>query len=102
MAAYRRRFRLHTGTLIGHGRAFEEIVAGSELSFVRANFTVPGAQFETLLCLINDMRLVLGTELGIEEDDWQSDVPEDDPQAESYFLLHFLSLLEETLLRAAD
>ncbi|MCH2372720.1 MAG: DUF2017 domain-containing protein [Planctomycetes bacterium] len=80
--------------------AFDKLLKGSTVDFTESEVIVPGNQFEAWLGFVNDMRLVLGTQLGVEKEDWEDEVPEDDPQAESYFLLHFLSILEEMLLRA--
>jgi hypothetical protein len=46
------------------------------------------------------MRLVLGMELDIQDDGWSETFDVEDPQVESLALLHYLSFLEEMLLRA--
>lgn len=83
-------------------RIFEEVIAASTIQLDQAAITIPADRFETWLCLLNDFRLLLGTELDIKEDLWREDFDENDPRAEKFFLLHFLSVLEEHLLRATE
>ena len=80
---------------------FDTLLKESEIDFTVSEVIVPAHRFEAWLGFVNDMRLVLGTELGIEEDYWDDEVPEDHPQAESFFLLHFLSAIQELLVRAS-
>ncbi|WP_435768784.1 DUF2017 domain-containing protein [Nocardioides sp. SYSU DS0651] len=51
-----------------------------------------------------DMRLALGTRLGVEEGDedrWYS-LPDDDPRAQAHHVYEWLGFLQETLVRALD
>jgi len=57
--------------------------------------------FELWLGFVNDMRLLLGSELDIADDDWGEELDLDHPGAEDLVLLHFLSWLEDELLRAS-
>lgn len=56
--------------------------------------------FELWLGFVNDMRLFLGTELDIRDESWGGEFDPYHPQAEDMLLLHYLSWLEESLLRA--
>ena len=62
--------------------------------------TVKPAEFELWLGFVNDMRIVLGTELDIQEDGWSENFDPEHPKASDFALLHYLSWLEEELLRA--
>jgi hypothetical protein len=52
------------------------------------------------LSAINDLRLVLGTRLDVQEDLSELDVHPDDPRAESVVLYAYLSILEEDAVAA--
>lgn len=62
--------------------------------------TVKPAEFEMWLGFVNDMRIVLGTELDIREDGWSENFDPEHPKASDFALLHYLSWLEDELLRA--
>lgn len=47
---------------------------------------------------LNDIRLFLGTRLGVTED--MHEVPDDDPRASMFAVYHFLSLLQEEVIDA--
>lgn len=49
---------------------------------------------------INDLRLVLGTRLGVTEDMTEADVPPEDPRAQMLTLYGYLSYLEEEVVGA--
>lgn len=56
----------------------------------------------TWLRSFTDLRLALGTRLGVEEDDedyWHS-LPEEDPRAQMHHVYEWLGYLQETLVRA--
>ena len=63
--------------------------------------TIRPERFDLVLSCLNDMRLVIGTKLGIEEDSWKTDLDPDHPEAYEMALLHYLTLLEEELLTAS-
>lgn len=52
----------------------------------------------------NDMRLALGTRLGVEEGDeeYWDELPEEDPRAQVHFLYRWLGFLQETLVEAVS
>jgi hypothetical protein len=58
-----------------------------------------GDEVRSWLGALQDMRLALGTALGIEEDGWEDEMGEssDDPQMA---LLHYLGYLQDSLIRA--
>jgi hypothetical protein len=64
--------------------------------------TLTPATFDLVLASINDVRLILGTKLDITEDTWKKDLDPEDPDAYELALLHYLSILEETLIAAVD
>ena len=49
---------------------------------------------------LNDIRLVFGSQLGIERDGDGEDVPEDDPLAPAFELYHYLGWLESQVVDA--
>jgi hypothetical protein len=62
--------------------------------------TLTEEQAEGFLRAVNVLRLVLGTQLGIETDDDDPAVPDDDPAAPAVALYHFLGWLLELLVAA--
>ena len=52
------------------------------------------------LAALNDLRLILGTQLGIERDGDGEDVSGDDPQAPRYAIYHYLGWLESQVVDA--
>ncbi|MBI4600421.1 MAG: DUF2017 family protein [Planctomycetes bacterium] len=66
----------------------------------RVELAIPPEQFDLWLCFVNDMRLVLGIELGIQDDTWEKAFDPAHPQAEEMALLHYLTWLEQTLIEA--
>ncbi len=48
----------------------------------------------------NDIRLALGTRLGIEHEDTAENVPDDDPRTVVFEIYHWMSYLEESLVHA--
>ena len=67
----------------------------------RVDVTIRAEEFEYWLGFINDMRLVLGADLGIEDEGWGTNFDPSHPRAEDFALLHYLSWLEEEVLHAA-
>jgi hypothetical protein len=52
------------------------------------------------LSAVNDLRLILGTRLGVTDERQDEDLPEDDPRAQAYALYHYLGFLEEQIVEA--
>jgi hypothetical protein len=59
--------------------------------------TLDGDEARAWLFAIQDMRLTVGTLLGIEEDGWEAEEPPDDPQ---FAVLHYLGFLQDALVHA--
>jgi hypothetical protein len=57
-------------------------------------------QLEAWLGAINDLRLVLGTRLGVTEDMYEGGFPEDDPRAQSFAVYRYLGYLQEEMVQA--
>lgn len=87
-------------------RVFEQTLAqmSPARSWPRKNVSlqIRPEDFTAWLGFVNDMRLVIGTELDITEDGWNTRIDPNDPQAEDYFLLEYLGWLEDSLLRACS
>ncbi|MEM7232906.1 MAG: DUF2017 family protein [Planctomycetota bacterium] len=64
-------------------------------------FHIEAEEYEFWLGFVNDFRLMLGTELDIRDDDWEEHVQPNDPRAHDYALLHYLTWLEDELVRAS-
>src|SRR3954449_11189775 len=78
-------------------RAIDDLAAGEKVQLD------PEEGIGLWLQAVNDVRLVLGTRLDVDED-WQqvlADLPPDDPRAPLYLFYDWLSLLQEQLVRAA-
>lgn len=81
-------------------RAFESTLSSPKVKGRRVEVAVEAGQFDLWLGFVNDMRLLLATELDIDEDFWKQPLEPSDPRAPEMALLHYLSWLEEELLRA--
>jgi hypothetical protein len=80
---------------------FESTLEDWKLRRGRIEIRIQAEQFELWLGFVNDMRLLLGTELDIRDDGWSlRDIDPLHPQAQDFFLLHYLSWLEQELLEA--
>ena len=81
-------------------QVFEDILGNCRLNLHQAKMTIAADHFHACLRVVNDMRLLLGTEVDIREDIWEKEIDPDEPLSESLLLLHFLSYFEESLLQA--
>ncbi len=79
---------------------FEEILRSGEIHRREAHLSIPAERFDSVLGFINDMRLLLGVELDITDDNWQFEISPDHPRAEEMLLLDFLGFLQHSLLEA--
>jgi hypothetical protein len=88
--------RLMGGELLEHRREalrlFEETVGRERL---RAD------ELEAWLGAVNDLRLVLGTRLGVTEDVYERELDPSDPQAHGLAVFLYLTWLQEQLVEAA-
>jgi hypothetical protein len=81
-------------------KAFEHTLKSWEEVRGEVHLNLAADDFELWLGFVNDMRIVLGTELDIQDDSWERDFDPSHPQAEDMALLHCLGWLEELLLEA--
>lgn len=88
---------------------FRRLMAGdleerkaADLATMRATLARPGSlligpdEVGAWLGALQDMRLTLGTLLGIEEDGWEQEVDEDDPQMGVF---HYLGYIQDALVQ---
>lgn len=80
--------------------AFELSLKSSTLRRRRVELRITAGDFELWLGFVNDMRLLLGTELDIHDDNWSLTFDVAHPRVQDLALLHYLSWLEESLLHA--
>ncbi len=80
--------------------AFEGIVAQGSVSNSEGKLLIRAAEFDACLSFLNDLRVLLGEELEIEDDDWERDIDPDDPRADKVLMLHLLGYIEQGLLEA--
>lgn len=80
--------------------AFRQALSSRTRRRRRFDFEIPADAFGTWLACLNDMRLVLATELDITQENWGLDFDPDGPRAYETALLHYLSWLQEELLAA--
>ena len=81
-------------------KAFEHTLKNWKASQRQVHVRIGPGDFELWLGFINDMRLVLGTELDIQDDSWERDFDPAHPHAEEMQLLDCLGWLQEALLQA--
>lgn len=72
-------------SLGARGRAVAELEDGEAETWVRA---------------LTDLRLAIGTRLGIDEEQMSAEIDPDDPDSGSLAVLHWLGYLQQTLLEA--
>jgi hypothetical protein len=80
---------------------FEATLRESRTGLRGLEVIVKPEEFELWLGFVNDMRLVLGAKLDIQDEDWSLDFDPSAPGSQELALLHYLSWLEEELLRSA-
>ena len=52
------------------------------------------------LSTVNDLRLILGTRLGVTDERQDEDLPDGDPRSQVYALYHYLGFLEDQIIEA--
>lgn len=82
--------------------AFERILEGVETGTGKPESTVPisAEEFDPFLTVINDVRVLLGVDLGIENDRWDEAVGAEHNDKQKLFVLQLLTYLEQELLVA--
>ena len=83
-----------------HIRAFERTLEDCTRTGQRVEIHIEASEYELWLGFVNDMRLMLAVELGIEEEGWGEHFDPTHPKAGEMALLHHLSWLQEELLAA--
>lgn len=83
----------------------DDLLAGRLASVETLERTVDAArlgreELEAWLAAINDLRLVLGSRLGVTEETTGAEFERDDPRAATFALYVFLSVLEEDVVGA--
>ncbi|MGH3623451.1 MAG: DUF2017 domain-containing protein [Sciscionella sp.] len=63
--------------------------------------SIDAEQANAWLCALNDVRLALGTALGVTED-LPEQLPDDDPRAPHLGVYHWLTWVQESLIQAAS
>jgi Domain of unknown function (DUF2017) len=91
-AEYRR--MVHRELLEGRRRALEVVEATADAR------TLDEEQLTAWLGVLNDLRLVLGTRLGVTEDTAEEDYPAGDPRRSALVLYHYLGWLEAQAVEA--
>jgi hypothetical protein len=80
--------------------AFEKTVGEWTMRRRTVEIRVGPQELDLWLGFVNDMRIVLGVELDIQDDDWGREFDPLAPQAEDFALLLLLTWLEGELMRA--
>lgn len=79
-------------------REFDETLARSRDRLARGRFDLEGGEPHLWLHVINDMRLLLATQLDIKDNGWSEAGPQREEDAENFMLLLRLSDLQQHLL----
>ena len=95
-------FRRFTERSLREGKVANARTVLDSLARSGDKVTLSDADAQAWLGTLNDLRLTLGSRLGIEEDNHQvfQTLPDDHPAAAAYHLYDWLSYLQETLVRA--
>lgn len=81
---------------------FERTMTQIRLRGRRVEVLVRPEDFDLWVGFVNDMRILIATELEIEDDDWGEQEPDpDDPHGDDFILLQYLSWLEDELISAS-
>ena len=62
--------------------------------------SIPEDETTAWLTLITDLRLAIGTRMGVDETKMETELDEDDPEAPAMSVLHWLGWVQESMLRA--
>ena len=88
------------GDLEKHKREAVDRVASQLGSKEEFDETLELADCETWLIVLTDLRLALGTRLGVTEETMGAEIDRDDPASFSLAILHWVGWLQESLLKA--
>jgi hypothetical protein len=64
--------------------------------------TLSDDQVDAWLVTLTDMRLAIGTRLGVDEETMAAEIDPDDPRNASMAVLHWLGFLQESIVQAAS
>ena len=67
-----------------------------------AGATLSDDQIDAWLVTLTDMRLAIGTRLGVDEERMAAELDPDDPSTASMAVLHWLGFLQESIVQAAS
>lgn len=77
---------------------FEQVLANSDSGMSTLN--IPERDFDAVLAVLTDLRLVLAEDIGIESDDWEDDIDEDQIDDPRVQILQILGAIQHLLLEA--
>ena len=77
---------------------FEKVLATSDSGM--STLSIPEKHFDAVLAVLTDLRLVLATDIGIESDDWEDDLDEDQIEDPRLQILQILGAIQHLLLEA--
>ncbi|MEM7231345.1 MAG: DUF2017 family protein [Planctomycetota bacterium] len=80
--------------------SFEELLTGGTVSVGEASLQIPADRFDACLTFLNDLRVLVGEELEIEDEEWDRDFDPADPRADQVLMLHLLGTIQQGLLEA--
>ena len=80
--------------------AFEGIVGSGVVDDNEGSVLIRGEQFDGFLSFVNDLRILLGEELEIQQEEWEQEFDPGDPRADKVLMLHLLGYIEQGLLEA--
>ena len=81
---------------------FEKSLERRKMGRAHVEVTIEENQFDFWLAFVNDMRILIATELDIVDDSWERGFDPDDPRASELALLHYLTWLEGVLIEVAS
>jgi hypothetical protein len=82
--------------------AFEKTLERRKSGLLKVDITIEEGQFDLWLSFVNDMRILIATELDIQDNSWETDFDSRGPQAADLALLQYLTWLEAMLIDAAS
>ncbi|MEZ5117664.1 MAG: DUF2017 domain-containing protein [Candidatus Nanopelagicales bacterium] len=95
-------FRRFTETALREGKVAAARTARATLEASGEKVVLTADQAQAWLGALNDLRLTLGTRLGVTEDapDVLAGLPDDDPRAATYHVYDWLTFLQDSLVGA--
>ena len=75
---------------------FEKVLAASDTGM--STLDIPEKDFDAVLAVLTDLRIVLATDLGIESDDWEDDLDEEQMEDPRLQIMQILGAIQHLLL----